>query len=95
MKNFQKTKMTLSDILDDFSHGTIDIARATSITYWRVTNTFIGGGDTAASLRKVEVLESEVDYVSTVGGTTLEFLGSSELPGLSTLNDIEEYKISA
>lgn len=80
---------------DDFSHGTVNIARAISVAYWRGTNTYIGGGDTVASLRKAEVMETEVDYVSTGGGATLEFLGGTILPGLSILDNYNEYKISA
>lgn len=73
--------------VDEFSHGTIDIARALSLAYWRGARTVVGGGDTAAALRKAEVLETEVDYVSTGGGASLEFLGGNELPGISILID--------
>jgi phosphoglycerate kinase len=73
--------------IDEFSHGTIDVARALSLAYWRGARTVVGGGDTAAALRKAEVLETEVDYVSTGGGASLEFLGGNELPGISILND--------
>lgn len=72
---------------DEFSHGTIDIARALSLAYWRGANTVIGGGDTMAALRKAEVLETEVDFVSTGGGASLVYLGGDELPGISVLSD--------
>jgi phosphoglycerate kinase len=72
---------------DEFSHGTIDVARALSLAYWRGANTVVGGGDTIAALRKAEVLETEVDFVSTGGGASLAFLGGDELPGISVLSD--------
>ena len=72
---------------DEFSHGTIDVARALSLAYWRGANTVVGGGDTIAALRKAEVLETEVDFVSTGGGASLVFLGGDELPGISVLRD--------
>lgn len=73
---------------DEFSHGTTDIARALSLSYWRGANTVVGGGDTIAALRKAEVLETEVDFVSTGGGASLVFLGGNDLPGISVLSDI-------
>jgi phosphoglycerate kinase len=75
--------------IDEFSHGTIDIARALSLAYWRGARTVVGGGDTASALRKAEVLETEVDFVSTGGGASLEYLGGNELPGISILSDKE------
>ncbi len=72
---------------EEFSHGTIDVARALSLAYWRGANTVVGGGDTIAALRKAEVLETEVDFLSTGGGASLVFLGGDELPGISVLSD--------
>ncbi|MDA2920372.1 phosphoglycerate kinase [Desulfobacterota bacterium AH_259_B03_O07] len=72
---------------EEFSHGTIDIARAISLAFWRGANTVVGGGDTVAALRKAEVLETEVDFVSTGGGASLVFLGGGDLPGISVLSD--------
>lgn len=75
--------------VDEFSHGTVDVARALALAYWRETHTVVGGGDTVAALRKAEVLENEVDYVSTGGGASLEYLGGGDMPGISILNDKE------
>lgn len=71
---------------DQFAHGTTDIARAISIAYWRGAFTVVGGGDTTAGLRKANVLETEVDFVSTGGGATLMYLGDEEIPGIQILN---------
>jgi phosphoglycerate kinase len=75
--------------VDEFSHGTVDVARALALAYWRGAHTVVGGGDTVAALRKAEVLENEVDYVSTGGGASLEHLGGGDMPGISILNDKE------
>ena len=73
--------------VDEFSHGTVDVARALALAYWRGAHTVVGGGDTVVALRKAEVLETEVDYVSTGGGASLEYLGGGDLPGISALSD--------
>ena len=75
--------------VDEFSHGTVDVARALALAYWRGAHTVVGGGDTMAALRKAEVLENEVDYVSTGGGASLEYLGGGDMPGISILSDKE------
>lgn len=77
---------------DEFARGTIDIARAFSIAYWRGARTVVGGGDTTACLRKAEILETEVDFVSTGGGATLLYLSGEEIPGISILDSLKEIK---
>lgn len=72
---------------DISAHGTIDIARAFSIAYWRGAYTVVGGGDTTAALRKAHIMENEVDFVSTGGGATLMYLGGEEIPGITILNN--------
>ncbi|HML95539.1 MAG TPA: phosphoglycerate kinase [Thermodesulfobacteriota bacterium] len=74
----------------DFSAGTTQVARAVALATWRGATTVVGGGETIASIRKAEVLDSEITHISTGGGALLEFLGGDELPGISILNDREE-----
>ena len=74
----------------DFSAGTTQLARAVALATWRGATTVVGGGETIASIRKAEVLDSEITHISTGGGALLEFLGGDELPGISILNDREE-----
>ena len=45
----------------------------------------VGGGDTIAYLKKINLLE-KFDFVSTGGGAMLEFLAGVKLPGLEVLN---------
>ena len=73
--------------VDDFSSGTTQVARAVALATWRGTITVVGGGDTTSALRKSEVLLSEIKHVSTGGSASLEFLGGTDLPGISILND--------
>ncbi len=71
----------------DFSNGTTAIARAFALATWRGAVTVLGGGDSIAALKKSGVNFSEVTHVSTGGGACLEFIGNSDLPGISVLND--------
>ena len=71
----------------DFSSGTTQIARSMALATWRGATTVIGGGDTISAMRNAEVLDLEITHISTGGGASLEFLGGSDLPGITVLND--------
>jgi phosphoglycerate kinase len=66
----------------NFANGTKMVAKAlTEVSGISV----VGGGDSAAAVRKLGFQDSEFGYISTGGGASLEYLEGKELPGLVAL----------
>jgi len=73
--------------MDNFAEGTFTVAQALAdATAENKAITIIGGGDSAAAIKKAG-LSDKVSHVSTGGGASLEYLEGKELPGVASLTN--------
>ncbi len=67
-----------------FSHGTMSIASIYAARCKGFAYGVVGGGDTLEAINKAKVAD-QIDFVSTAGSATLDYLAGEQLPGLIAL----------
>jgi phosphoglycerate kinase len=70
--------------MEPYSHGTRAVAQALTEVDGL---TVVGGGDSAAAVRRLGFDEAAFGHISTGGGASLEYLEGETLPGLAVLDD--------
>lgn len=69
-----------------FGEGTLAVAKAVAAATGSGAKSIIGGGDSVKAINKAK-LGSQVTFMSTGGGASLEFLEGTPLPGVTCLDD--------
>ena len=71
---------------ENFAEGTNGLAHLLAEFVEHGTKVMIGGGDSAAAVRKAN-LADKMTHISTGGGASLELLEGKALPGIAALDD--------
>jgi len=72
--------------INEFSKGTVEIAKLVAEATDKGAISVVGGGDSVAAVKKAGV-DKRISHISTGGGASLEFLEGKELPGIAAIPD--------
>jgi 3-phosphoglycerate kinase len=72
--------------IDEFSKGTVEIAKVVADVTDKGVISVIGGGDSITAAKKARI-DKKISHISTGGGAFLEFLEGKDLPGITVLPD--------
>jgi len=72
--------------IDEFSKGTVEIAKMVADATDEGAISVVGGGDSVSAVKKAGV-DKRISHISTGGGASLEFLEGKDLPGIAALPD--------